>query len=93
MPVGPPVGPELVELTQILMGILKHDWICLGDYLTIPEHEVAAAKVDEPTLYRKINRLLRFWSEFSEDNDRKSLVQVLPPHVAAHIRDVLKKRI
>ena len=49
----------------------------LSSYLGIPDHELVATQVEERTLYRKINRLLKFWVNLSADNDRKQLASVL----------------
>ncbi len=78
-------------MTQILMSKLGSDWIRLAPYLDFPDHERAATDDEEPTLYRRIHRMLKFWVESSENNDRKKLVSVLPSDVVAEVSDVLKK--
>ena len=74
---GPPEAIELVELTYKLMGVLGENWTILGSCLSVPDHELVATEVEEKTLYRRINRLLKFWVNLSEDNDRKHLASVL----------------
>ena len=86
---GPPEGIELIEVTQKLMSAVEHDWPILATYLEIPGDVLAAIKVDEPTLYRKVNKILRYWIESDEDHDRKQLVSILPAHYG--ISGVLKK--
>ena len=49
----------------------------LGTYLQLPDHEVAAADVDERTLFRKISRVLRRWIDYDIGNDRQKLASVL----------------
>lgn len=73
---GPPGDIEVVELTQKLMS-LREDWTILGAYLQLPDHEMAAADVDERTLYRKISRVLNRWINYDIANDRQKLALVL----------------
>lgn len=74
---GPPEGTEVVELAQKLMAVLGDNWTMLGSYLNIPEHELVAVEVEERTLYRRVSRLLKFWVNLSDENDRKQLVSIL----------------
>ena len=66
----------MVELTQKLM-ILRGDWTILGPYLSLPDHELAAADMDERTLYNKISRLLKRWVDYDITNDRQKLGDIL----------------
>ena len=74
---GPPEGTEVVELTHKLMAVLGDNWTMLGSYLNIPEHEMVAVEVEERTLYRRVSRLLKFWVNLSDENDRKQLFSIL----------------
>ena len=74
---GPPEGTEVVELAHKLMAVLGDNWTMLGSYLNIPEHELVAVEVEERTLYRRVSRLLKFWVDQSDENDRKQLVSIL----------------
>ena len=90
---GPPGDIEVVELTQKLMA-LRDDWPMLGPYLQLPEHELAAADVDERTLYRKISRVLRRWIDYDTANDRQKLARVLAQardDLGCFAEEVLKK--
>jgi len=57
--------------------VLGENWTILGSCLGVPDHELVATEVEEKTLYRRVNRLLKFWVNLSEDNDRKHLASVL----------------
>lgn len=74
---GPPEGTEIVELTHKLMASLGDNWTMLGSYLSIPDHELVAVEVEERTLYRRVSRLLKFWVDLSDENDRKQLASIL----------------
>ena len=56
---------------------LREDWTMLGAYLQLPDHEMAAADVDERSLYRKISRVLNRWINYDIANDRQKLALVL----------------
>ena len=74
---GPPEGMEMFQLVKSLMPLLEDNWLILGDCLAVPAYEIATAKTDEPSLYRKIRYLLDYWVGADRQNDRCRLVNIL----------------
>lgn len=68
---------ELIALTKTLAGNLGSSWKLLAAPLEIPDYEVQATDYDERDLLTKINRLLKTWVGYSDENDRAKLASLL----------------
>ena len=74
--VGYPTNQELEEVAKDLVGKLKQNWVLLQSYLNVPDHIMAEIDSD-PSILRKVFKMLKMWRDHSEDSSKDRLAVCL----------------